>query len=119
VSRFALVAAALFCGWSGALHPQSSPPGTDGAPPFAASDAALAAFPPHRGRDVVVRACAPCHAPELVVAKRRSADDWDRIILAMVDRGAVADEAEQQQILDYLVELFGPGPGPEPDAPPR
>ncbi len=108
----ALVAAGLLSGWTGAIHPQALPPGAHGTPPFAPSDSALAAFPPHRARAVVVRACAPCHAPELVVAKRRSADDWDRIILAMVDRGAVADEAEQQQILEYLVELFGP----EPDA---
>jgi hypothetical protein len=110
VPRSALVAAALLSGWSSVIHPQDSPAGADGAPPFAPNDAVLAAFPPHRGRDVVVRACAPCHAPELVVAKRRSADDWDRIILAMVDRGAVADEAEQRQILEYLVDLFGPEP---------
>jgi cytochrome c5 len=76
----------------------------------AAPDAALAAFPPHPSRDVVVRACAPCHAPELVVAKRRTADEWDTVIATMIDRGAIADDVEQKRILAYLVELFGPAP---------
>jgi hypothetical protein len=44
----------------------------------------------------------------MVVAKRHTADEWDEIIAKMVDRGAVANEEEQQQILEYLAKFFGP-----------
>ena len=99
--------AILACGWCGGGQAQAPAAGTR---PIAPDDAVLAVFPPNRGRDVVVRACVPCHAPELVVAKRRTEDEWDRIIAAMIDRGAVADEDEQQRILEYLVQVFGPAP---------
>jgi cytochrome c5 len=65
-------------------------------------------FPAAPQRDLVVRTCAACHAPEIVVAKRHTADEWDDIIAKMVDRGAVANESEQQQILEYLAKFFGP-----------
>lgn len=64
-------------------------------------------FPDAPQRNLVVRACAACHAPEMVVAKRHTAEEWDDIIAKMVDRGAVATDEEQQQILDYLVKFFG------------
>src|SRR5262245_49314476 len=65
-------------------------------------------FPAAPQRDLVVRACAACHAPEMVIAKRHTADEWEDIIAKMVDRGAVANDEEQQQILEYLVKFFGP-----------
>lgn len=64
-------------------------------------------LPPGEHRDLVVRTCAACHAPELVVAKRRTEADWDDIIARMVERGAVATEDEQLLILDYFVQHFG------------
>lgn len=65
-------------------------------------------FPDAPQRELVVRACAACHAPETVIAKRHSAQEWDDLIARMVDRGAVANDEEQQQILEYLVKFFGP-----------
>lgn len=76
--------------------------------PLAASPAGVAVFPTAPQRDLVIRACAACHAPEMVVAKRHTAEEWDDIIAKMVDRGAVASDEEQQQILEYLVKFFGP-----------
>jgi len=65
-------------------------------------------FPAAPERDLVVRACTACHAPELVIAKRHTPEEWDDIIAKMVDRGAQANDAQQQQILAYLVRFFGP-----------
>jgi len=59
-------------------------------------------------QDLVVRVCTPCHAPEQVIAKHHTADEWDAIIGRMVDRGAQADETEQDRILAYLVRFYGP-----------
>jgi len=100
--------ALLLSGWVGSTHSQGEPPSkAAGASPRAAEDPALAVFPDDPSRNVVIRACAPCHAPELVVTKRRSVDEWDQVIATMIDRGAVADDDEQALILDYLVHFFG------------
>ena len=74
----------------------------------AAAGTGSSVFPAAPERDVVARACTACHAPELVIAKRHTPEEWDDIIAKMVDRGAQANEAEQQQILAYLVRFFGP-----------
>jgi hypothetical protein len=43
----------------------------------------------------------------MVTAKRHTADEWDEIIAKMVDHGAQATDAEQDQILAYLVRFYG------------
>ncbi len=65
------------------------------------------AFPAAPEHDLVVRVCSGCHVPEMVTAKRHTADEWDEIIARMVDHGAQATEAEQDQILAYLVRFYG------------
>jgi len=59
-------------------------------------------------QELVVRVCTPCHAPEQVIAKHHTADEWDAIIGRMLDRGAQANETEQDRILAYLVRFYGP-----------
>jgi hypothetical protein len=43
-----------------------------------------------------------------VTAKHHTADEWDVIIGRMIDRGAQANDAEQDRILAYLVRFYGP-----------
>jgi cytochrome c5 len=74
----------------------------------AAAGNGSSAFPAAPERDLVARTCTACHAPELVIAKRHTSEEWDDIIAKMVDRGAQANDTEQQQILAYLVRFFGP-----------
>jgi hypothetical protein len=76
--------------------------------PSTAASGGTEVFPAAPERDLVIRACAVCHPPEIVVAKRHSVDEWDDIIAKMVDRGAVVNDEEQQQILMYLAKFFGP-----------
>jgi hypothetical protein len=64
-------------------------------------------FPAAPERDLVMRTCSGCHAPEIVTAKRRTEQEWDDIIGKMVDHGAQANESQQEQILAYLVRFFG------------
>jgi hypothetical protein len=63
-------------------------------------------LPQGENRDLVIRACAVCHPPELVVARHRTADEWDVLIARMVNLGALADDNEQQKIFEYLVKYF-------------
>ena len=64
-------------------------------------------FPAAPEHDLVVHVCSGCHVPEMITAKRRTALEWDDIIARMVDHGAQANEAQQDQILDYLVRFYG------------
>jgi cytochrome c5 len=81
--------------------PAAQPPAaTDPPPP-------PGAFPPAPEHDLVTRVCTACHVPELVTAKRHTAEEWDDIIAKMVDHGARANDAEQDQILAYLVRFYG------------
>jgi cytochrome c5 len=64
-------------------------------------------LPPAPEHDLVTRVCSACHAPEVVTAKRHTSDEWDDIIAKMVDHGARASDAEQDQILAYLVRFYG------------
>jgi len=43
----------------------------------------------------------------MVVAQRRTEEQWEQLIGVMVDRGAQATDDEQAQILEYLVKNFG------------
>ena len=74
-------------------------------------------LPEAPAKALVVKACTACHQAQVVVAKRRTADDWDAMIGKMIDRGAPLSEAEQDQVYDYLVKYFGPELDP-PATPP-
>jgi cytochrome c5 len=80
----------------------------------AAAGSGSSEFPAAPERDLVMRTCTVCHAPELVVAKHHTPEEWDDIIAKMVDRGAQANDTEQQQILAYLVRFFGPSQAAAP-----
>lgn len=67
-------------------------------------------FPKAPEHDLVARVCSGCHVPEMVTAKRHTAEEWDDIIAKMVDHGAQASEAQQEQILAYLVRFYGKPP---------
>jgi len=64
-------------------------------------------FPKAPEHDLVVRVCSGCHVPEVVTAKTHTAEEWDDIIAKMVDHGAQANDAQQEQILAYLVRFYG------------
>ena len=64
-------------------------------------------FPAAPEHDLVVRVCGGCHVPEMITSKRHTAEEWDDIIARMVDHGAQANEAQQEQILAYLLRFYG------------
>lgn len=68
--------------------------------------AAESPLPEDANRQLVLRACAVCHPIELVVQRKRPVEDWERQVARMVGFGAVATEAEQDRILDYLERWF-------------
>jgi catechol 2,3-dioxygenase-like lactoylglutathione lyase family enzyme len=64
-------------------------------------------LPPGENRALFIRTCTVCHTAEYVVARRRTAADWDDTVTRMIVRGAVANDPEKRLILDYLDQYFG------------
>src|SRR5438105_4387386 len=68
-------------------------------------------LPEAPAKALVVKGRTACHQAPQIVAKRRTAEEWDEVIGKMVDRGAPLTEAEQDQVYDYMVKNFGPEAG--------
>jgi cytochrome c5 len=67
-------------------------------------------LPDDPAKMVIMSACTSCHDLGLITIKPRTADEWDRLIGKMVDRGAALTDAEQKQVLAYLVKNLGVKP---------
>jgi len=80
-------------------------------------------LPEGPAKALVERACTACHQAPQVVARRRTAEEWDIMLDQMVGRGAQLTEAEQNQVYDYLVTNFGlegaPSTAAAPAEPPK
>ena len=78
-------------------------------------------LPAGAGRDVETRVCSSCHTPERPATERHDLAGWNDIIDEMVNNGAVASDAEFDQIAAYLAKNFPPGkpypPGVKPYKP--
>ena len=66
-------------------------------------------LPEGKERALLIQRCAVCHPIEQVVATKRGNADWERQVTRMVGFGAMATEAEQDQLLDYLERNFSNG----------
>jgi len=86
------------------------------APAFAQSPNDI--LPEAPAKAVILRACVSCHQPAVILAKTHTADEWDEIVGKMIGRGAELTDAEQDQVIAYLAQHFGPkASGPVPPAP--
>jgi mono/diheme cytochrome c family protein len=69
------------------------------------------ALPPGPGRNIVVRTCSECHPIEIVTQQHMGLDGWKKLVDLMATNGAVATDAELDQITAYLAKAFPPLPG--------
>lgn len=56
----------------------------------------------NEGHATFVRVCSTCHAPEIVAHQRLDREGWTTIVYQMANQGAVATDAELDEIIDYL-----------------
>lgn len=86
--------------------------GADAPPPGSVPATALkpVTLPDDANKALLLRACAVCHPIELVVQRKRPVEEWERQVARMVGFGAVATEAEQDRIIDYLERWFSQSP---------
>jgi mono/diheme cytochrome c family protein len=73
------------------------------------ASAALAqtpSLPEGKGKAIVERACARCHAIGAVTGADHSPEDWGIVVRAMVHDGATLTPNELPVVIDYLAKAF-------------
>jgi quinoprotein glucose dehydrogenase len=83
--------------------PQSAAPAANA---VASVPSAPSHLPPGPGHDLTVRVCSACHSPDLAAGQHLSAQEWNSLVQNMSARGAVATDAEFDQVIDYLARSF-------------
>lgn len=84
--------------------------------------AADLALPDAPGRVQVEESCMQCHGANLIVARRRSADEWSQVVSQMIGYGATLTDEQYANIVDYLSKNLAPTssaaqPAPAPTSP--
>lgn len=64
------------------------------------------ALPAGPGRELMIRVCSTCHAPEVAADQQLDAAGWKSLVDQMASRGAAATEAEFDEIVKYLAGAF-------------
>jgi competence protein ComEA len=64
-------------------------------------------MPDAAGKPTTVRICTGCHGAEMFAGSHKSADDWDRTITTMTEKGLSISDADYATVLDYLSTCLG------------
>jgi competence protein ComEA len=67
-------------------------------------------IPDAPGKATTVRICTSCHGAEMWSSSHKSADDWDRTITTMTEKGLSISDADYGVVLDYLSKNLGTQP---------
>ena len=67
------------------------------------------ALPDAPGKAVFQRACGTCHAPEMVLGRAMSREQWGAVVADMITKGAKIKDADVPVIVSYLARSFPPG----------
>jgi competence protein ComEA len=65
-------------------------------------------FPAGDGREVVMRVCAKCHSPNIILAYGQNRVGWENTITKMARLGAKGSDDDYSDIADYLTANFPP-----------
>lgn len=76
--------------------------------PAAAQNDEHPSLPPGEGRDLMIRVCSKCHAPEQAAEQQNDLAGWKALVDQMASKGAEATDAEFDAIVHYLAASFPP-----------
>ncbi len=74
---------------------------------YLAFAANVPSLPPGKGKAIVQRDCAGCHALKVITSKRASREQWSALVDQMVSRGADVPDEEIETVVEYLAKNFG------------
>ena len=79
----------------------------------AAAEPSGSPLPSLPGSDVTAHACTRCHGPEVIAKRGLTPGEWQDLVQVMIRFGAVANNDEKAEIIDYLSKAFPPKPAPD------
>ena len=96
----------IVVGCAAGLPLTSAEPGVTGLKPVE--------LPEGDGRDDVEAYCGACHSLRLVTQQRLSLDDWEAVLVTMVEEHGMSEIPLEDRTLalDYLAKHFGPDKPP-------
>ena len=65
-----------------------------------------AALPAGSGREIMIRVCSQCHSPDLAADQQLDPAGWKSVVDLMAGQGALATDAEFDEIVRYLANAF-------------
>jgi mono/diheme cytochrome c family protein len=65
-------------------------------------------LPPGEGRDLMIRTCSACHAPERAANERRNLADFETLMVEMQGNGLAVSDEDLERIAQYLANAFPP-----------
>ncbi|HWM69405.1 MAG TPA: hypothetical protein VNO35_22640 [Steroidobacteraceae bacterium] len=65
-------------------------------------------LPPGPGHDVTAQVCLECHGADTITRRRLSPADWKDMVDVMVNHGAIVDDKQKAEIVDYLSRTLPP-----------
>jgi mono/diheme cytochrome c family protein len=65
-----------------------------------------AALPAGPGRELTIRVCSQCHSPDMAADEQLDPAGWKSLVDQMAGKGAVATDAELDEIVRYLANAF-------------
>ncbi|MDY7077679.1 MAG: hypothetical protein SXV54_12225 [Chloroflexota bacterium] len=60
------------------------------------------------GATLLQERCTTCHGLDQVTQSQQTREEWDRTVVRMVDKGAQLNKDEQNTLVEYLTETYGP-----------
>jgi len=60
------------------------------------------------GATLLEERCTICHGLNRVTQSQKTRDEWEQSVIRMVEQGARLDSDEQERLIDYLAETYGP-----------
>lgn len=64
-------------------------------------------LPEGKGKAELIRGCTDCHGTDMITQKRRTPEDWRKVVNDMAARGSDATPADIETIIRYLSTNFG------------
>ena len=64
-------------------------------------------LPNGKGKAELISGCTDCHSTDMIIQKRRTAEDWKKVVNDMASRGSDATPKDIDSIVRYLSTNFG------------
>jgi hypothetical protein len=64
-------------------------------------------LPEGEGKKVVEKICLDCHGAENFTNKKRTKEEWEKVVSDMIQSGATGTDQEFDTVVAYLTKYFG------------